>query len=178
LLVSLLSVCGSGKGVVGNDVYYDGTIKVTTKGATASGDTFDESTTITKFKIEPWNVIPGNSWGGYDSVGTGCYAEVKVNDRLGEITKTFGPGRVPYDAGQMISLSISKTDKGYKYSLQVALPTPPIDPPIFPSCVLGMLGETLGDDYLPLEISGKATKNPFDGVSATMTWILNRHITK
>ena len=109
--------------IAGEKVYYDGTITVTTKGVDNQGNSFDESATIAEFKIEHWNVIPGMVWQGYAS-GTGCTAEVRVNDRLGETGLAFGPKKVRYGSG-MNSLSVQKKNGGYIYSLQVAGSLPP-----------------------------------------------------
>lgn len=175
LLISLVSVCRGAKAVIGNNVYYSGKITVATKGADNQNNVFDESVTISEFKIEHWNVMDGMMWWGYDSQA-GCKADIAVNDRLGEVSFTFGPKKVFFATG-LLSFSIRKDGGKFLYSLQVTPPLVNVGSINVPMIWIASTCDTYGNDYLPLEVNGELTQSPLNnGVPTKITWVLERHI--
>ncbi len=166
--------------------YYDGKITVTTKGTADSGETYDESTTITEFKLERWTAQPGVGHFQAHSMA----AEVRLDDwnKTRDWHAAYKGKFRPENVG--IILETNKTTGKYKLVVGSIFSVPKVR-------VTDVLGEHTQDMVLlhwvaslenmpmpensptPLEINGSVTRYPLnDGVPTKIAWVLSRHIAK
>lgn len=158
--------------------YYDGVITVTTKGPDSNKWAFDETVTISGFKLEPWTVAPNQ-----EHYETGkAVATAKIDDynedRSAHIfcDKTF-----PLSTGTFgISVVIDLPSRTYK--LTVARAT-------VPQVTMTSVAGTQTIDWVLLHWADPGDKNPLsadrvlrgeatgvlDGLPTKMTWVLSPH---
>jgi hypothetical protein len=190
LLLSLLSGCGGGSGGGGNGgdgdnggeqiVYYDGTITITAQGDRGENWVYDESTTVSSFKIENNFQIPAQSWVG--TAASGYEANIFVNDLVGG----DAPRTIQYSGSssikkELLTLAILKSGETYSYKMQIngayGTPAIPVGSDTVPQFWWSskIVEGSLGYQFLPGTIQGEAT-DKIDNVTLGLKWKLERHI--